>query len=215
MFRHLYRFVVLAHPGSFRQRFGDEMLSIADQSEGKLLRAGLLVDGVISLLRQWVLRPDFQQETAVSIVAGEPHFYTFQKEKLRASTLVYGAMLSACVLNGVCWTMGYAWNHPTYIALRRPVIVPPLSWGSPKSSSEDVKAAVTPALCTDQGRVILMFNAPRVSNPSITGRVAPKKNVTGESSESSVVPCADIPRTPAQTAAPALAPRKTAQKNSR
>jgi len=215
MFRHLYCFVVFAHPASFRRRFGDEMLSIFDQSEGKLSRAGLLADGVISLLRQWVLRPDFQHETAVSTVAGEPHFYTFQKEKLQASTLVYGALLSALVLNGVCWTMGYAWNHPTYIALRRPVIVPLMSWSSPKSSSGDVKAAVTPALCTDQGRVILMFNAPSVSSPPTVGSVAPKKKVTGESLESSVVPSADIPRTPAQTAAPASAPRKTAQKNSR
>jgi hypothetical protein len=215
MLRHLYRFVVGAHPASFRRRFGDEMLSIFDQSDGRLSRVGLLVDGVVSLLRQWALRPDFQQETAVSLIGGEPHFYTFQKEKLGVATLAYGALLSALVLNGVCWTMGYAWNHPIYIALRRPVIVPPLAWSSPQSSSGAAKAAATPALCTDQGRVILMFNAPSVSNPPVAGSVAPKKNVTGEPLESSAVPCADIPRTPAQTAVPALAPRKRVQKNSR
>jgi hypothetical protein len=213
MFRHLYRFVILAHPASFRQRFGDEMLSIFDQSEGKFSRVGLLVDGVVSLLRQWALRPDFQQETAVSLIGGEPHFYTCQKEKLGAATLAYGALLSALVLNGVCWTMGYAWNHPTYIALRRPMIVPPLAWSSPKSSSGSERASGTPALCTDQGRVILMFNAPSVSNTPIAGSVAPKKNVTGESLESSVVPCADIPHNRVQTGAPASAPRKTARKN--
>jgi len=213
MFRHLYRFVIGAHPASFRQRFGDEMLSIFDQSEGKLSRVGLLADGVVSLFRQWALRPDFQQETAASTVAGEPHFYTFEKEKLRAATLLYGAVLSALVLNGVCWTMGYAWNHPIYIALRRPVIVPPMAWSSTPRSARAETTAVAPALCTDQGRVILMFNAPGGSNASIAGNGNQKENVTRGSLESSVVPCADIPHIPAQTGAPASAPRKTAQRN--
>jgi len=62
MLRYLYRFVVRAHPGSFRRRFGDEMLSIFDQSEGKLSHASLLLDGVLSLFRQWALRPDLEQE---------------------------------------------------------------------------------------------------------------------------------------------------------
>jgi hypothetical protein len=212
MLRHLYRFVVLAHPASFHRRFGEEMLSIFDQSHGQISRVGLLVDGVMSLLRQWVLRPEFVQETSTSFVAGEPHFYTFQKEKLRAATLVYGALLSALVLNGVCWTMGYAWNHPTYIALRRPMIVPPLAWSS-TSSSAPAKSVLTPALCTGQGRVILMFNAPGVSTTSIPGNAQPKQDVSGGTLESSVVPCADIPRNRVQTAAPMSAPHKTARKN--
>jgi hypothetical protein len=213
MFRHLYRFVVLAHPASFRRRFGDEMLSIFDQSEGKLSRVGLLADGVMSLLRQWALRPDFLQEAAASTMAGEPRFYTFKKEKLQAATLVYGALLSALALNGVCWAMGYAWNHPTYIALRWPVIVPSLASSSTPSSAGAAKSAVTPALCTDQGRVILMFNAPILSNAPIARNTEPKKNVTGGSLESSVVPCPDIPHNRVQTGAPASAPRKTPQRN--
>jgi hypothetical protein len=212
MCRHLYRFVVLAHPASFRRRFGEEMLSIFDQSEGKLSRVGLLADGVMSLLRQWALRPDFLQ-AAASTMAGEPRFYTFKKEKLQAATLVYGALLSALVLNGVCRTMGYAWNHPTYIALRRPVIVPSLASSSTPSSAGAAKSAVTPALCTDQGRVILMFNAPILSNAAIARNTEPKKNVTGGSLESSVVPCPDIPHNRVQTGAPASAPRKTPQRN--
>ena len=211
MFRHLYHFVVLAHPASFRQRFGEEMLSIFDQSEGKLSRVGLLADGVVSLLRQWALRPDFLQETAASTVGGEPHFYTFEKEKLNTATLVYGALLSALVLNGVCWTMGYAWNHPTYIALRRPVIIPPLAWSSTPAGA--AKSVVMPALCTDQGRVILMFNAPGISSAAVAGNTDPKPNVTGGSLESSVVPCSDIPHNRVQTGAPVSAPRKTPRKN--
>jgi hypothetical protein len=215
MLRYLYRFVVGAHPGSFRRRFGDEMLSIFDQSEGKLSHASLLLDGVVSLLRQWALRPDLEQESARSTVAGEVHFYTFEKDKLRGAALGYGALLSALVLNGVCWTMGYAWNHPTYMALRRPVIVPPAAWSSPTNSAGGAKTAVTPALCTDQGRVILMFNAASVSDAPVAGNAEPKKRVTGGSLESSAVPCADIPHIPIQTAAPVLAPHKAAQKNSR
>jgi hypothetical protein len=114
MLRYLYRFVVRAHPGSFRRRFGDEMLSIFDQSEGKLSHASLLLDGVLSLFRQWALRPDLEQESAPSTLAGEVHFYKFEKDKLRGAALVYGALLSALVLNGVCWTNGLR-LEPSYL----------------------------------------------------------------------------------------------------
>jgi hypothetical protein len=95
MFRHLYHFVVLAHPASFRQRFGEEMLSIFDQSEGKLSRVGLLADGVVSLLRQWALRPDFLQETAATAgdhSAAGMEFDTSGRRKVRGyASVVYGS----------------------------------------------------------------------------------------------------------------------------
>ena len=53
--RFVYRAVVWLHPLSFRDQFGDEMLCIFDETEpvGAL---ALLVDGSLSVFRQWLLR---------------------------------------------------------------------------------------------------------------------------------------------------------------
>lgn len=49
MLRPLYRYMLRLHPPGFRQRFADEMLSIFDHSEGKLARAKLLADALLSV----------------------------------------------------------------------------------------------------------------------------------------------------------------------
>ena len=56
MLRPLYRWVLLAHPPAFRRRFGDEILAIFDASPRNRDRYRLLLDGLLSLLRQWTLR---------------------------------------------------------------------------------------------------------------------------------------------------------------
>jgi hypothetical protein len=56
MTRVLYASLLRLHPTAFRRQFGSEMLWIFDEarvSEGAL---ALLVDGAISLLRQWLFR---------------------------------------------------------------------------------------------------------------------------------------------------------------
>ena len=53
--RHVYRLLIRSHPKAFRERFGSEMLCIfeeAGQTEGPVR---LIVDGVLSLLRQWIV----------------------------------------------------------------------------------------------------------------------------------------------------------------
>jgi hypothetical protein len=55
MRRMLYGFLIRWHPRRFRERFGDEMLSIFDQApagENVLL----FTDGIVSLLRQRIVR---------------------------------------------------------------------------------------------------------------------------------------------------------------
>jgi len=44
------------HPPAFRKRFGAEMLWIFDQSVEESGAARLLLDGLLSLLRRWLLR---------------------------------------------------------------------------------------------------------------------------------------------------------------
>ncbi|HKF50714.1 MAG TPA: hypothetical protein VKB26_00255 [Candidatus Acidoferrales bacterium] len=55
MMRNLYRFLVFLHPYAFKERFGEEMLWIYDEStKGEL--SHLFLDAFISLIRQWLLR---------------------------------------------------------------------------------------------------------------------------------------------------------------
>ena len=55
MFRLFYIGLIRLHPRPFRQRFGDEMLWIFDQTaSGDFGR--LFADALVSLGRQWLLR---------------------------------------------------------------------------------------------------------------------------------------------------------------
>ena len=182
MLRDLYRCVLRAHPPYFRQRFGDEMQSIFDSAESPGAEVGLFVDAVLSLLRQWSLRPRFWEQPNLEAVAeGTPLFLTLDTSKPRAVALVYGAILSAFVLNGICWTMGYAWDHPIFIEIRQPIISPPASWAMRTTPHPVAPVQIEPWLYTNQGRVVLIFNAPEHggspcgdhAKPSASGEVPP------------------------------------------
>jgi hypothetical protein len=56
MIRLLYRCLLRMHPVAFRESFAAEMLAIFDDSESG--RVSLLVDGLLSIARQWLLRND-------------------------------------------------------------------------------------------------------------------------------------------------------------
>ena len=160
MLRLVYRLVLSAHPTCFRRRFAEEMQSIFDEADRGLTQAGLLADAVLSLLRQWSLRPQFGEESPL-VAAGEgtPLFSVLDRNKPRASALVYGALLSVLVLNGASWTIGYAWNHPIFIELRRPLFVPPATWDRKSTSvplSQSTETA-EPSLYHGEGRVVLIF----------------------------------------------------------
>lgn len=55
MKRFLYRALIALHPPRFRERFGDEMLCVFDEA-GDERTVRFFADGVLSLLRQWLLR---------------------------------------------------------------------------------------------------------------------------------------------------------------
>ncbi len=55
MTRPLYKWLILLHPPQFRGQFGEQMLCIFDET-GARAKMPLLVDGLISLMRQWILR---------------------------------------------------------------------------------------------------------------------------------------------------------------
>jgi hypothetical protein len=55
MIRVVYRLLICLHPRAFRERFGDEMLSVFDEG-GQPGGAAYVLDGCSSLARQWLLR---------------------------------------------------------------------------------------------------------------------------------------------------------------
>jgi hypothetical protein len=167
MLRFLYCAALRAHPRYFRERFAEEMQAIFDQAESPMAQAGLLADAVLSLLRQWTLRPEFLQERATAAPDGSVLlFSSLGNSKPRTVALLYGAILSALVLNGVSLTMGYAWEHPIFIEIRRPTIVPPAAWKARPKMQPVPAIPAEPSLYTDQGRVILIFNSPSHPAPS-------------------------------------------------
>src|SRR5581483_9679517 len=124
MLRRWYCFLLRMHPPYFRQRFGDEMLSIFDATaadrtaestatpdgtapHGKLAALQLLADCVISLGRQWILRPDFWEQPARAAEDGIPHFHSFENYKPRGGALIYGVLLSVATFTLFCITFNY------------------------------------------------------------------------------------------------------------
>ena len=198
MLRFIYRGVLRAHPSWFRRRFADEMLSIFDQTQGPLEAARLLGDGVISLLRQWTLRPEFLREPAAPATPnGTPLFHTFESSKPRTEALLYGGLLSLLVLNGACWTMGYAWNHPSFVWIQQPVIRAPESWRSKPPGQGAATVASDESLYTDEGRVLLVFKshnpAPKTKSDASVDQALPQSaGALSEAARGSVPGDADV-----------------------
>jgi hypothetical protein len=199
MLRFLYSAVLRAHPPYFRRRFSDEMQAIFDQAGSKLSRAQLLADAVISLGRQWTLRPQFWEEPAAVTAEGSTTlFSSLGSSKPRTIALFSGAILSALVLNAISMTMGYAWEHPIFIEIRRPTIVPPAAWNRPNALVKPgATNAVEPYLFTEQGRVLLIFNSPTHTAPDRARTVA---NPTSQI-DMTAVPLADIVPSPTSNVA--------------
>jgi hypothetical protein len=68
MRRFFYRALIALHPPRFRERFGDEMLCVFDESAGGRT-ALLFADGVLSLLRQWLLRSNLWKMAAGAAIS--------------------------------------------------------------------------------------------------------------------------------------------------
>jgi Ca2+-binding EF-hand superfamily protein len=112
MTRRLYIVLLRLHPPAFRQRFGDEMLGIFDESPQK---ASLIADGFVSLFRQWTLR---QHEVPISPTIrgyGVPLFYSAAPEVPRAGAMVPAAAIT--ILGFVLFfvMMSYPWKQMSFI----------------------------------------------------------------------------------------------------
>jgi Ca2+-binding EF-hand superfamily protein len=101
------------HPRAFKQRFGDEMLEIFDQSAEK---RSLMVDGILSLLRQWTLRRP--QESAFSKTVtpdGVPLFYSCEAEVPPTRALMPGAAITLLLFAAISFVMSHRWQQTGFI----------------------------------------------------------------------------------------------------
>jgi hypothetical protein len=105
MLRWLYIHLIWLHPAPFRRQFGDDMLDDFDRV-ANAARLRYLADGVASLARQWLLRPEFRHpeapaampETLLGTVA-VPLFQTIETYKPRPAALLHGGFL------GILWIL--------------------------------------------------------------------------------------------------------------
>lgn len=143
MLRPLYRRVLGLHPSGFRRRFADEMLSIFDHSVGKPAALRLLVDGLVSLARQWALRPEFWRELSPAphpAADGIPSFYTLHPFRPRAGAVIHGVVLSTALFCLTCFAIRYSWIHILHLN------IPAVQFDSPRSMQPSAGAGASATL---------------------------------------------------------------------
>jgi Ca2+-binding EF-hand superfamily protein len=104
MLRWLYIRLLRAHPAVFRQRFGHEMLEAFDLSIGPGEHWQLVLDGMVSLARQWILRPEFRQPWQPAASAPASRILSFQQiepYKPHGIALTEGGLMAVLLIVGV------------------------------------------------------------------------------------------------------------------
>lgn len=128
MLRPLYRCILRLHPPAFRARFADEMLSIFDHAGGTRASLRLLLDGLLSLARQWILRPEFWHHRPVPAQQpasdGVPSFLSLDPFRPRTAAVIHALVLSAVVFCLTCFAIRYSWIHVLHVR------IPEVQWES-------------------------------------------------------------------------------------
>ncbi len=107
MLRVFYVCLLYLHPRRFRERFAQEMLWIFDQAARDRHVGSLFVDGILSLWRQWAMRPEFHEQPMPAL-DGLPAFHTGAGDAPRSSALFYGAVLSLLTFSAVCYILSHS-----------------------------------------------------------------------------------------------------------
>jgi len=141
MLRFFYRRVLALHPPAFHRRFAEEMQSIFEQAEERSARVRLLADGLLSLARQWTLRPEYWHHLAPhgaerAASDGIPTFYTLDPFRPRTAAVVHGLVLTVAVFCLTCFAIRYSWIHVLHVR------IPEVEFESPSSlaSSADTRS---------------------------------------------------------------------------
>jgi Ca2+-binding EF-hand superfamily protein len=112
MMRRVFILLLHMHPRAFKQRFGDEMLGIFDQSAEK---RSLMVDGILSLLRQWTLRRPQSAFSNTVTPDGVPMFYSGEAEVPPTRALMPGAVITLLFFAAISFVMSHRWQQTGFI----------------------------------------------------------------------------------------------------
>src|SRR4030088_1765228 len=116
------------------------MLSIFDHSAGTSSSVRLLLDCVISLSRQWAVRPEFWHEispTQQPAPDGIPSFSSLDPFRPRAGAVIHGLVLSTAVFCLTCFAIKYSWIHILHLN------IPAVQFDSPRSMQPSAGAGVS------------------------------------------------------------------------
>ena len=120
MLRSLYSCLLRLHPSAFRDRFGDEMLSIFDQTGRRTAQLSLVLEAALSLTRQWALRREFWRSHSVAApqpVSHLPSFTTLESFRPSTAAVVHGLALSVMLFCATCFAIRYSWIRVLHIQI--------------------------------------------------------------------------------------------------
>ena len=123
--RSFYCLIVRLHPGSFRDRFGDEMMWIFDEERHRGKGARLFFDGILSLLRQ---RSKVERAPA-PVVAGLGLLDTGWD--IAPRRFVEAGITASLILAGFMLLLGKAGN---------PTLMPACVPGAPRATAPRIQA---------------------------------------------------------------------------
>ena len=184
MLRFLYRIVLRMHPPSFRERFGEEMLSIFDQCQQWRAKALLVADGFISLWRQWTFRSEYwhpasEELSSFHSTGGGPAFSSLEPFRPRAAAVIHGTVLSVVLFCFTCFAIRYSWIRVLRVRIpeaqiERPEWLPPASemqehHANPTSLPRDASTNSTTSPSVGQPQPSDRASAP-VMSPNVTPR---------------------------------------------
>jgi hypothetical protein len=181
MLRRIYRCVLRLHPPAFRSRFGDEILSIFDQASGRLSRCRLLMDSMLSLVRQWTLRQEFWRDsvsapTPQAALDGIPSFCVLSPFRPRPTAVVPGLILSIAIFSLTCVAIKYSWIHVLHIRIPEVQFQAP-QWIPPHATATGAPDRTTGPVAHDPAATSTLPNA-HAQTPEAASRAASKASTS-------------------------------------
>jgi hypothetical protein len=110
--RFAYRQIVRLHPAWFRERFGEEMMWIFDEESRRGATARVLLDGLLSLMRQRYLVAD----TSTQICA--PSGFLIEDSGIGAGRFVQATLMSSVLISSFIFLIDQ--RIPSPVLLRMP-----------------------------------------------------------------------------------------------
>ena len=162
MTRYLYHWLLRLHPPQFRGRYAREMQWIFDESADTRGRYALLGDALLSLIRQWAVRPRTTRETPATATAAQvvdvPVFYISDDSTLSAGSLLKGTMLSVAVFVAAAFVIAHG-GPSGLVRLPRVVI-------ASSNTARSTTGGISPAV---QQLPDLRNSSPQASSPRAAG----------------------------------------------